>query len=315
MATAFLLALALLAQDAPVSTAPTASAPPPRTQPAATAPTDDYGYVGWCYGALGGYVDLYDRVLPEVTRIEKTFPGPDGFAAAMKEYPAMRDQARSDLKVYRAAIVAAEKASPRPIAEYGASAIKKGRSVWGGSEQVDKARLAQVWMSWSPPGDCETRAKTLEKRSNLLGQALNYNVKKDAVAPEAAPPVSEPASVPEAAPVASTALEAPVAAPPAPEPAVVKKPAAKPVTPKPVAKKPAVAPPATAEAAPAKPLPTMDAYVAGAPIAEPTPAAEPVAKKAAAKEFVIDPNNPQPCAGSLLPAKRGGKSVLVCKPD
>jgi hypothetical protein len=317
MATAFLLALALMAQDAPVSTAPTASAPPPRTQPAATAPTDDYGYVGWCYGALGGYVDLYDRVLPEVTRIEKTFPGPDGFASAMKEYPAMRTQAQSDLKVYRAAIVAAEKASPRPIAEYGAAAIKKGRSVWGGAEQVDKARLAQVWMSWSPPGDCETRAKTLEKRSNLLGQALNYNVKKDAApAPEAAP---ESTLVPDSTPVASTPLEAPVAAPPvaepetpAPKPAVVKKPAPKPTATKPAVKKPAAPTPT----APAKPLPTMDAYVAGAPIVEPPPeAAAPVAKKAAAKEFIIDPNNPQPCAGSLLPAKRGGKSVLVCKPD
>ena len=318
MATAFLLALALMAQDAPVSTAPTASAPPPRTQPAATAPTDDYGYVGWCYGALGGYVDLYDRVLPEVTRIEKTFPGPDGFASAMKEYPAMRTQAQSDLKVYRAAIVAAEKASPRPIAEYGAAAIKKGRSVWGGADQVDKARLAQVWMSWSPPGDCETRAKTLEKRSNLLGQALNYNVKKDAAPPPEAAP--ESTLVPDAAPEASSPLEAPVAEPEAPTPAAVKKPVAKPAatkaaTPKPAVKKPTTAPAATASA-PAKPLPTMDAYVAGTPIVEaaPEPAA-PVAKKAAAKEFIIDPNNPQPCAGSLLPAKRGGKSVLVCKPD
>ena len=332
MATAFLLALALMAQDAPVSTAPIASAPPPRTQPAATAPTDDYGYVGWCYGALGGYVELYDRVMPEVTRIEKTFPGPDGFASAMKEYPAMRTQAQSDLKVYRAAIIAAEKASPRQISEYGAAAIKKGHSVWGGADQVDKARLAQVWMSWSPPGDCETRAKALEKRSNLLGQALNYNVKKDAApAPEAAPPETAPTPAADAAPVASTALEAPVATPPvaepeapAPKPAAVKKPAAKPAPAKPlaikpVAKKPAAA--ATPKPAPAKPLPTMDAYVAGAPIVEPTPAAEPVAPaakplaKKASGEIVIDPNNPQPCAGSLVPAKRGGKSVLICKPD
>jgi hypothetical protein len=320
MATAFLLALALMAQDAPVSTAPIASAPPPRTQPAATAPTDDYGYVGWCYGALGGYVELYDKVMPEVTRIEKTFPGPDGFAAAMKEYPAMRTQAQSDLKVYRSAIVAAEKASPRPISEYGAASIKKGHSVWGGADQVDKARLAQVWMSWSPPGDCETRAKALEKRSNLLGQALNYNVKKDAVA---APETALPEPVADAAPVASTALDTPVAAapetPPAPKPAVTKtpvaKPAAKPVTTKPAVKKPAA--PAPTAAAPAKLLPTMDAYVAGAPIVEAkpepaAPAAKPAAKKA---EFVVDPNNPQPCAGSLVPAKRNGKSVLVCKPD
>ena len=319
MATAFLLALALMAQDAPVSTAPIASAPPPRTQPAATAPTDDYGYVGWCYGALGGYVELYDRVMPEVTRIEKTFPGPDGFASAMKEYPAMRTQARADLKIYSAAITAAEKASPRPISEYGAAAIKKGRSVWGGADQVDKARLAQVWMSWSPPGDCEPRAKALEKRSNLLGQALNYNVKKDvAPTPEAAPPEAtppEPAPAADATPVASTAIEAPAAEAPvakaetaAPKPAAVKKPVAKPVT-KPVAKKPT----APAASAAAKPLPTMDSYVAGAPIVEPTP--EPAATAAKKAEVIIDPNNPQPCAGSLSPAKRNGKTVLVCKPD
>lgn len=258
MATAFLFALALIAQDAPVSTAPTATAPPPRTTPANTPPTDDYGYVGWCYGALGGYADLYDKVMPEVTRIEKAFPGPRGYAAAMKEYPAMRDQARKDLLVYRSAIIAAEKASPRPISEYGATAVKKGRSVWSGSDQVDKARLAQVWMSWSPPGDCETRAKALETKSNLFGQALNYNVKKDS-AP--APSATEPLPATEAAPpVAET--EAPAA----------------------------------------------DA-AALAPIGA-TPAALPIAAKG---EVVIDPANPQPCAGSLTPAKRGGKNVLICK--
>jgi hypothetical protein len=283
MATAFLLALALMAQDAPVSTAPTASAPPARTTPSATPPTDDYGYVGWCYGALGGYVELYDKVMPEVTRIEKAFPGPDGFAAAMKEYPALRTQAQSDLKVYRSAIVAAEKASPRPIAEYGATAIKKGHSVWGGSEQVDKARLAQVWMSWSPPGDCDSRAKTLETKSNLFGQALNYNVKKGDPAPAPAP-APTPA---EAAPAAV------MPEPEAPTPTPVKKtatPVAQPAA-KPATKKPAAAPLAAIGA---------------------KPAAMPLAQKG---EVVIDPGNPQPCAGSLVPAKRGGKNVLICKAD
>lgn len=297
MATAFLLALALIAQDAPVSTAPTATAPPPRTQPAATAPTDDYGYVGWCYGALGGYVDLYDKVMPEVTRIEKTFPGPDGFAAAMKEYPAMRDQAKKDLVVYRSAIVAAEKASPRPIAEYGAAAIKKGRSVWSGADQVEKARLAQVWMSWSPPGDCETRAKTLETKSNLFGQALNYNVKKDA------PPVAAPAEPPppaEAAPEAASAVEPEVSA--AADEAVASVAEASAETPaaKAPAAKPATKPASTKK--PAADLPPIGAK----------PAAMPIAAKG---EVIIDPADPKPCAGSLVPAKRGGKNVLICKAD
>ena len=37
------------------------------------APTDDYQFVAWCYGALSGYLDLHDEVMPEVTRIESTW--------------------------------------------------------------------------------------------------------------------------------------------------------------------------------------------------------------------------------------------------
>lgn len=292
MATAFLLALALIAQDAPVSTAPTASAPPPRTQPAATAPTDDYGYVGWCYGALGGYVELYDKVMPEVTRIEKTFPGPDGFNAAMKEYPAMRAQAKKDLATYRSAIVAAEKASPRPISEYGAAAIKKGHSVWTGADKIDKARLAQVWMSWSPPGDCDTRAKALETKSNLFGQALNYNVRKDA-----APAVET--TVPEAAP---SAVETPA---PAAEPQA-------PLAETPVAQAPVETPAATKPKVQAAAKPAARKTATALPPIGAKPAAMPIAAKG---ETIIDPNDPKPCAGSLIPAKRGGKNVLICKAD
>ncbi|KRA71713.1 hypothetical protein ASD89_12195 [Caulobacter sp. Root656] len=302
MATAFLLALALIAQDAPVSTAPTASAPPPRTQPAATAPTDDYGYVGWCYGALGGYVELYDKVMPEVTRIEKTFPGPDGFNAAMKEYPAMRAQAKKDLATYRSAIVAAEKASPRPISEYGAAAIKKGHSVWTGADQIDKARLAQVWMSWSPPSDCDTRAKTLETKSNLFGQALNYNVKKDAV-----PAVETPTPEPTSSPADTTA---PAAEPEAPPPAPV---AEAPVAGTPMAETPvASAPVKTPAATKPKGQSTTKKTAAALPPIGAKPAAMPIAAKG---EIIIDPNDPKPCAGSLVPAKRGGKNVLICKAD
>ncbi len=69
----YLLVLALLFQDgsaAAASDAPVATAVPrkqdiaplPIQGGAVTAPTDDYGYVGWCYGAISAYVDLYDRV-------------------------------------------------------------------------------------------------------------------------------------------------------------------------------------------------------------------------------------------------------------
>ena len=269
MANALLLALALLAQDGQTSASPNAP------------PTDEYGYVAWCYGALGGYASLYDRVMPEVTRIEKAFPGPDGVQAALKTYPELRAQAQKDLKTFASAITAAEKASPRPISEYGGAQVKRGAAIWQGADTVDKARLAQMWMSWSPPGDCEKRAKALEMKSSILGRALNYN------AASATTPAPAPTDQPAAKPQPETPAPQPAAetAAPAPEPVAAPQPeAAKPA--------PASAPAKPKAAAAAKKLPPIGG-----------------------DEIIVDPVNPIPCAGSLLPAKRGGRDVLICKPN
>lgn len=263
MANALFLALALLAQDGQAS-----------TQSPNAPPSDEYGYVAWCYGALGGYASLYDQVMPEVTRIEKAFPGPDGVEASLKTYPELRAQARKDLKTFASAITAAEKASPRPISEYGGSQVKRGAAIWQGAGSIDKARLAQMWMSWSPPGDCEKRAKALEIKSSILGKALNYNAVSattQAPPPETQAPTSAPLAA-EASPPAATLPEPPPASP----------------------AKPAV------KAAPAPAKPTVKA---------------PAAKPTASTEVIVDPANPVPCAGSLVPAKRGGKDVLICKAD
>ncbi len=286
MANALLIALAFMGQ-----------AGQPAAQSPNAPPADEYGYVAWCYGALGSYVSLYDRVMPEVTRIEKAFPGPEGVAAALKTYPEIKAQAQKDLKTYSSAITAAEKASPRPISEYGGAQVKRGASIWGGADSVDKARLAQMWMSWEPPSDCEKRAKTLEVKSTILGKALNYNSTSAINQPTEAPPAPAP-------------QEAPA---PAPEPPAMPKsdPIAEP-TPAPKAEPAKAAPAKTTPAKTAKPLtPT-----ATKPVAAKTPTPKAAAPKAAAKaETIVDPANPTPCAGSLVPAKRGGKDVLICKAD
>ena len=270
MANALLLALALLAQDGSTG-AQSPNAPP----------TDEYGYVAWCYGALGGYASLYDKVMPEVTRIEKAFPGPDGVEAALKTYPELRAQAQKDLKTFASAITAAEKASPRPISEYGGSQVKRGAALWQGADSIDKARLAQMWMSWSPPGDCEKRAKALETKSTILGKALSYN--------SASATTQAPSPAPE--PVAPASEAAPTPAPAKPE-----------TKPKPVPVKPE----AKTAAAPAGPVKTAKTET------------KPPAKKLppiGGDEIIVDPVNPIPCAGSLVPAKRGGRDVLICKKD
>jgi hypothetical protein len=227
MAPILLLAFALLAQDAPPATAsaddgPVATAAPRKSDVAplpiqggpVSAPTDDYGYVGWCFGAISGYVDLYDRAMPEVIRIERAWPTPSTEENIKVVYPAQKRDAIASLDLFRRAIEAAEKASPTTIAQQGAAAIKKGRGVWTGATTVPKAQLAQFWMSWAPPAKCEETARALEARSNLFGQALTANTAVPVAAPAAPEPATEPAALAEAAPTppAETPVEPAVAA-------------------------------------------------------------------------------------------------------
>ncbi len=299
MAAAVLALVALLqaspADDGPVSTAPrvpvirpaqaaalpSASATMTAARAAAQPPADDYGYVAWCYGALDTYLNLYDRVMPEVTRIERAFPGPRGAEADLRLYPQMRDQAQRDLLSYRVAITAAERASPRTIGAEGAIALRRGRAVWSGAAQATTAQVAREWMGWTPPARCNEVAKTLAVRSTVLGQALNANQE----APTSALAAFE-------AEVAATAPE-PAAPPPEPIPVAVAvaKPAPKPVL------KPAVAVAPKPAAKPAAPK------VAAGPA--------PVLPIGA---FIIDPDNPRGCPGKIDATIKDGRIVMVCVP-
>lgn len=312
MAAAVLALVALLQAapaDGPVSTAPKvpvirpaqAAALPSAGQvltaarAAAQPPTDDYGYVAWCYGALDTYLNLYDRVMPEVTRIERAFPGPRGAEADLRLYPQMRDQAKKDLALYRAAIVAAERASPRVIGAEGAVALRKGRAVWAGAAQATNAQVAREWMGWSPPARCGEVAKTLTVRSQVLGQALMANQ-------DQAAPTSALATAPEPEPAASPAPVAATPPRPAPAPAVAAAPAPRP------------APAAVAK----PPPPPVVKPVATAPKPTPKPAAPKVATGPKPTlppgAFVIDPDKPRGCPGRIDATIKDGRIAMVCVP-
>lgn len=167
---------------------------PPAVEPAAKAdpvpagaPREDYPFVAWCYGALRGYLDLHDQVMPEVTRIEGQFRKPGTkLSDDLKVYADMQKEGRAQLVLYRDAMTAAEKASLRPLNAVGAEAVRKGRSTWNAGPDVTKARMAQEWMSWVPPGRCERTARTLASRARLLGSAFKVNAE-----PEATPQPSD----------------------------------------------------------------------------------------------------------------------------
>lgn len=167
------------AQLAPTPTPAAAAAPATTANPMATsaaqvslAPSDDYGYVAFCYGAESGYLRLYDQVMPEVERIERAFPGSTPIDQALAEYPQLRSESQTHLADYAAALAAAEKASPQAIAPRGFQAIRQGRSTWDGAASATPAQTAQAWMGWSAPEDCTDRATALSERSRLQSAAL-----------------------------------------------------------------------------------------------------------------------------------------------
>jgi hypothetical protein len=215
------IALALFAQEpaSAVEAAPPAPAVAEDRLPTG-APKDDYQFVGWCYGALRGYLDMHDEVMPEVKRIESQFRKPGTkLEDDLKVYADMQKDARAKLKVFQSAITSAEKASTRPLNTIGGQAVRQGRNVWLTGPEITPARKAQEWMSWALPARCERVAGELETRSKLMGSALKANAPTEAppsaldepAATEPMPPAPAPETPPATAP--SDPLSDPTAAP------------------------------------------------------------------------------------------------------
>ena len=177
-APALLLALALMASDATPARAAGGGEPLP-----AGAPTNDYELAAWCYGALGEYLDIYDRVKPDLRAIDRMFGS--SVKDEAEPYSADMRAARRELKLLAGAVEAAEKASPSPIAPRGAEAIRLGQSVWRPAEGKTRRELARAWLSWGLPDRCDSTARTLAANSALLGKALNYNNAPTSEAPPA----------------------------------------------------------------------------------------------------------------------------------
>jgi hypothetical protein len=182
MSLAALMALSILAsppapQPVAHEAAPVADTSAPASDETedipAGAPTDDYGFVGWCYGATDEYLKIYNQVLPDLKDIDKTVGSP-----VQEDVPYAADVAleRKALKRFADAMQAAEKASPQPIADQGKAAIAQGRDIWSKAEAMPSRKLADAWLFWGIPVRCETTAKSLrlhptEARANTPAPA------------------------------------------------------------------------------------------------------------------------------------------------
>ncbi|HEY1750458.1 MAG TPA: hypothetical protein VGG29_04310 [Caulobacteraceae bacterium] len=156
----------------------------------AGAPTDSYELAAWCYGALDQYLNIYEKVIPDLKDIDRMF---GTSVKEAKPYSSDMAAARVELKLIGAAVTAAEKASPEPITGRGAAAISQGRNVWSLAQAKTERELARAWLGWALPDACDTNARALTKRSLLLGASLRYNAGQ-------APPPAEDAAPHDAAP-------------------------------------------------------------------------------------------------------------------
>jgi hypothetical protein len=151
------------------------------------APSQPYELAAWCFGAMSEYLEIYDRVKPDLRDIDKLF----GSSVKNEAEPYAQDiaAAREEVKVLSGAVEAAEKASPQVIAPRGVDAVRAGRGIWAVAEQGTRRELARAWLSWAMPDRCDANARQLAANSALLGQVLKYNA---APSPDAPPTPPQP---------------------------------------------------------------------------------------------------------------------------
>jgi hypothetical protein len=163
------------------------------------APTDPYELSAWCYGALGEYLTIYDKVKPDLRDIDKLFG-----SSVVEAEPYQSDMAayRVELKLIGDSVTEAEKASPDRISDRGVSAMRRGREIWSLAEAKSNRELARAWLGWALPDRCDANARELATRSIVLGKALRYNegdkTAPPSTTPDMAPPMSGHASPPPA---------------------------------------------------------------------------------------------------------------------
>lgn len=117
------------------------------------APSDDYGLVAWCHGALRGHMEL-------ATQINETDEEQDAIG---REY----------LKTYEVALAAAPQSRTTEGARTAAEARDTGYASWAPARtSTNRETQKFTYLGWQLPGRCEHAAKRLSTNGDLLGAAL-----------------------------------------------------------------------------------------------------------------------------------------------
>jgi hypothetical protein len=132
------------------------------------APTDDYGLVAWCRGALTGHMALYPLVKPEMKSIER----PGEVASDEASDAAQLRAGREYLALYARAMQAAEKADPKLVVR-GLELRRQGEAIWAEAKAAAPRTRMWSWLMWDLPGECEVSANRLAGTPTLRGAAAH----------------------------------------------------------------------------------------------------------------------------------------------
>lgn len=121
------------------------------------APSDDFGLVAWCHGALRGHMELAKQVGEEDEEL----------SAIGREY----------LKSYEVALTAAPQSKTTEGARTMAEARALGYGTWSPARTAQNRETQRyTYLGWQLPGRCEHAAKRLSSTADLLGAAMKAPV-------------------------------------------------------------------------------------------------------------------------------------------
>jgi len=158
-ALALALLLAQATPDAAAAQPPAAVAPtvaPDDGDVPKGAPSDDYGLVAWCRGALRGHMDLFTIVKPELISLQRSGEAAQNEKSDLEQMQAGREY----IALYRRAMAKAEAAHPELHAR-GLAVDAEGEAIWDAAKQAEPRTRMWSWLMWDLPGRCETAAHRL----------------------------------------------------------------------------------------------------------------------------------------------------------
>jgi len=142
------------------------------------APTDDYGLVGWCQGALTGHMSLYSVVRPELKKLSRA-----GEAKADADMETAQMQAgREYLDLYDRARRAADARNAGVDKARGEVARDAGGRIWNEASRADPQTRMWSWIMWELPARCETAARRLEADQSREAAIISRHTSDDVAA-------------------------------------------------------------------------------------------------------------------------------------